>query len=204
MRFFAGAHGLQLSMCVLRFSPSIARAEFEFARWRHAPCAGRWRCCTGARRRDETSINTSVSPQPAVIQQQQTAKQALQGKRNNSKQQSKRYKANSTATATSALRPGTCNSGGAQTVKGDDGEGSSTQACNVHAPLPPSPPAYVPPPLSARNTSTYHPEPLSEHRIRAMRCRGRQGQRCGRILVRLLRIREQYKMTQGGWVGAHA
>ena len=32
--------------------------------------AGRWRCCTGASRRrdlDETSIGTSVSPQPAVI-----------------------------------------------------------------------------------------------------------------------------------------
>ena len=31
------------------------------------PCAGRWQCCTIARRWDETSMNTSVSPQPAVI-----------------------------------------------------------------------------------------------------------------------------------------
>ena len=31
------------------------------------PRAGRWRCCTGARHRGETSISTSVSPQPAVI-----------------------------------------------------------------------------------------------------------------------------------------
>ena len=31
------------------------------------PRAGGWRCCTIARRRDETSINTSVSPQPVVI-----------------------------------------------------------------------------------------------------------------------------------------
>ena len=31
------------------------------------PRAGRWRCFIGARRRDETSISTSVSPQPAVI-----------------------------------------------------------------------------------------------------------------------------------------
>ena len=31
------------------------------------PRAGGWRCCTIARRRDETSMNTSVSPQPVVI-----------------------------------------------------------------------------------------------------------------------------------------
>ena len=32
------------------------------------PCSARGRCNTRARRRDETSISTSVSPQPAVIQ----------------------------------------------------------------------------------------------------------------------------------------
>ena len=46
------------------------------------------------------TIALGVASQPAVIQQQQVAKQALQGKHNNSKQQNKRYKANSTATAT--------------------------------------------------------------------------------------------------------
>ena len=59
------------------------------------------------RRRGATSntIALDVASQPAVIQKQQAAKQALQGKHNNSKQQNKRYKANSTATATCSLSP---------------------------------------------------------------------------------------------------
>ena len=40
-------------------SPSKLRKESR-------PCSARWRCNTSARRRDETSIGTSVSPQPAV------------------------------------------------------------------------------------------------------------------------------------------
>ena len=41
-----------------------------------------------------------LSPQSYINSKQQAAKQALQGKHNNSKQQNKRCKANSTATAT--------------------------------------------------------------------------------------------------------
>ena len=54
------------------------------------------------RRRNATSntIALTVASQPAVIHQQQAAKQALHGKHNNSKQQNRRYKANTTATAT--------------------------------------------------------------------------------------------------------
>ena len=43
-----------------RKAPSKLRKE-------RRPCSARWRCSTSARRRDETSIGTSVSPQPAVI-----------------------------------------------------------------------------------------------------------------------------------------
>ena len=56
---------------------------------------------------DAKSNALQLRPSPQSYNNSKTAKQALQGKHNNSKQQSKRYKAKSTTTATRAQGPAT-------------------------------------------------------------------------------------------------
>ena len=54
---------LNACLCLIAFS----KKDLSKLRKESRPCSARWRCSTSARRRDETSIGTSVSSQPAVI-----------------------------------------------------------------------------------------------------------------------------------------
>ena len=53
---------------MMLFMIACNRTALSKLRKESRPCSARRRCSTRARRRDETSISTSVSPQPAVIQ----------------------------------------------------------------------------------------------------------------------------------------
>ena len=139
---------------------------------------------TIARRRDETSMNTSVSPQPDSSTGGRRRPMALPPPLDSGGGGKQRVGAQS-------------NGGGSFKPRGGKREASERQAersvalwteqSGAQVPLrraphsAPTPPASLCPPAGTsqqnKHTSTPHPEPLSEHMTRAVWRRGTQGTR---------------------------